>query len=247
MNVHVRYGLRLSFVLAAILGLSLVPAAACAQDDDEGPPGASSRHEIVQPNEPAREDDVDVETATPDPTPEAAEVNTDQEVQVDVIEQAGVGGPVNYGATGVLEVGGAGSLWADDSAVWSSFRPYIGLFVVDGVQLSYSNELIFTYGADEQLRASIIATVEPSVHLPIYANRVWFAVGVGGGVLYNGANAGAIGTGRVGLDVLVGRSSMLHLNVLGQLASEPLARPASTTTGQSIWRLGAEISYAALF
>jgi len=192
------------------------------------------------------QDDIDELTSPEEPVPEPADPSTEGEVQADVVEQAGVGGPIPYGAQGTLEVGGAGLIWADDDALWAHLRPFAGWFFLDGLQLTYANDLVFTYGGEQEINTTVMATVELSVHIPL-VERLWFAFGAGGGVLYNAVDFGGIGTARVGIDLLVGRSGMLHINAVGMLASEPLARPANPDVSSNQWRVGAEISYAVLF
>jgi len=227
----------------AIAGvLACAPAIAAAQ---ARPPGATSPNQIAQPHEPAVDDDANLETATPDPTPPARPVDPES-ATLAVVEQAGVGGPVPYGAAGVLEVGGAGLVWADDASVWANLRPFAGLFVADAIQLTLANDLVFTWSEGQDLAVALAYTIEPSLHLGL-VDRLWLAVGIGGGLAYDGVRAAALGNARLGLDVLVGRSGMLHLHGVGMLASEPLASPASTDVGTTQWRVGFEIAYAALF
>jgi len=185
-------------------------------------------------------------TSPEEPVPDPRSPSTEGEVQADVVEQAGVGGPIPYGAQGTLEVGGAGLIWADDDAMWAHLRPFVGWFFLDGLQLTYMNELVFTYGAAQEIELSSTWTLEPSVHVPL-VERLWLAVGVGGGVLYNGVEAGAIGTARLGIDLLIGRSGMLHIHAVGMLASEPLSKPANPAPSPNQWRLGAELAYSVLF
>lgn len=205
----------------------------------------SSRHEIGQPGERITDDDTSLATATDDPTPAAVAPSFDQPVELDVVEQAGVGGPVPYAAANVLETGGTASLSIDDLSAAGVLRPYVGWFPVDGFELTYANDLAFRYAGD-QIQAAFAATVEPSGHFPV-APRLWIALGCGLGILWNGSDAGFEAVPRVGLDVLVGRSGMLHVSVLGTIATAPLFSivPGDQVAGH--WRVGGELGYSVLF
>ena len=230
-------------LLACLLASS---GAAAAQDTAEhtAEPARPRPNEIERDDEPVV-DEQDLETPTSDPTPPARGPDADS-VSLGVVEQAGVGGTVPYGAAGVLEGGGAGLAWGDDTGFWASLRPFVGLFVADAVEISFSNPLVFTTVGDGDINTALSFVLEPSLHLGL-VDRLWFAVGVGGGVIYNGVNAGGLGTARLGLDLLIGRSAIMHLHAVGMLSSEPLALPASTEVGLTQWRIGFEIAYAALF
>ena len=163
-----------------------------------------------------------------------------------MVEQAGVGGLVPYGAAGVLEVGGGGLAWGDDTGFWASLRPFVGLFVADAFEITFANQLVFTSVGGGDIQTAFAFVLEPSVHIGL-VDRLWFSVGVGGGVIYNGVNAGGLGTARLGIDLLIGRSAIMHMHAVGMLSSEPLAMPARTDVSLTQWRIGFEITYAALF
>ena len=72
----------------------------------------------------------DHDPAPPVPTP------TIPGITGDVIEQAGVGGSVGYGRTGVLELGGAAGLTIAQDMRAVNFSPSVGFFIVDNFELS---------------------------------------------------------------------------------------------------------------
>src|SRR5690349_9013177 len=87
--------------------LPLLALATGTAHADEG--GAAHR---AQRDAPVRDDDVDPEHTTPDPTPVVPNVlaETPRAERLTVVEQAGVGGPLAYASATVLEVGGSGSI-----------------------------------------------------------------------------------------------------------------------------------------
>lgn len=210
------------------------------------PESASSPNEVAQPGEPAHDDDLDLERATPDPTPRVPRpLQRTTEPTLDVIEQAGVGGPTSFASAGVLEVGGSGALLASSDYFMAKFAPFVGWFVYDGVQLSYTHEI---YGGTTPSSGAYFATmgvVEASLHVP-FGDRVLGFFSAGPGIVYNTQRFGAGGKTRLGLDVLVGRSALLRPAGFFTLMSAPLVdlRGGLTT---SRWQYGLEIAYAALF
>lgn len=221
---------------------------AWAEHDPRGsaPLNASSANEVVQPNEPASDDDVNLEHATPDPTPRVPVVlqRGGEEPTIDVIEQAGVGGPVAFGSAGVLEVGGSGALIAASDYFMAKFGPTVGWFPYDGVMLSYTHEI---YGgtAIGGYGVASLAVLDVSVHTPVN-DRLLAFVGLGPGLAYNGENFGVGGKGRLGLDVLVGRSGLFRPAAFYTLTSNTLVDLRGTPTAHH-WQYGLELSYAALF
>ena len=185
-------------------------------------------------------------TSIEDPTPEAREP-FGGEVAERVVEQAGVGGPVPFGAAGVLEVGGAGYISGDEHELWIGQRPFVGIFIVDGLELSLVHEMTARYGSPtNDLSWTLLWTLECNGYIPI-AQRFWFELGVGGGLLYNAVDAGVVGTARAGIALLVGRSGMLKIAATGGLANVPFASPEQTLTNGSHFRVGGEVTYSALF
>jgi hypothetical protein len=129
----------------------LSPAQGFAQDPDprgEAPASASSPNEVAQPDEVPADEDSDLATATPDPTPQVPTVlqRPMSEARLDVVEQAGVGGPVAYASAGVLEVGGSGSIFAASDFIGLRFAPFVTWFAFDGVGFSYIHEI---YGGSQ--------------------------------------------------------------------------------------------------
>jgi len=212
----------------------------------------TSDHDIEQPGEPIVDDDESIETATPDPTPPAVNPgDSDGPGDPVVAEQAGVGGPIPFGAAAVLEVGGNGTFAATADFWYLRARPFVGWFVADGIQLTFGNDIIFGQNTGEPLRIAFTAMLEPSAHFPV-RKRVWIALGVGVGVSYarveQRAKVGGVLTPRLGMDMLVGRSGMFHLSPIVTLTTSEVVNPTSRTLGSGN-RIagGVEIGYGALF
>jgi hypothetical protein len=200
----------------------------------------------VQPEEKPSDDDTSLENATPDPTPRVPTVFQRENAapSLDVIEQAGVGGPLAFGSAGVLEVGGSGALIASSDYIMAKLGPTIGWFVYDGVELAYTHEV---YGGTEThgFGLASFAVIDVSVHMRINDRLLGF-VGLGPGLSYNGDTAGVGGKGRLGLDVLVGRSGLFRPAAFYTLTSNRLVDLRGTATNHN-WQYGLELEYAALF
>jgi hypothetical protein len=212
----------------------------------DAPINASSPNELVQPNEKPVDDDVDLKHATPDPTPPVPVVlqRKSSAPAVDVIEQAGVGGPVAFGSAGVLEVGGSGALMASSNYIMARLGPTIGWFIYDGVQLAHTHEV---YGSSKIRGWGVasLAVIDVSVHVRLNDRLLGF-VGAGPALSYNGDSAGFGGKGRMGMDVLVGRSALFRPAAFYTLTSNELVDLRGSATSQH-WQYGLELAYAALF
>lgn len=185
------------------------------------------------------------EGANPDPSPDVpAPLERGTNAQLDVVEQTGVGGRVAYGSAGVLEVGGTGSLFATDDTVGLRFAPYAGWFVLDGLQLTYFHDVLGGKNQNETYFGTF-ALLEVSGHFPIN-DRLLAMVGGGGGYLYNGEDHGFGMKGRLGLDVLVGRSGIFRPAFFALWGSAPIV-PQVATVPPSKWGYGLEISYGVMF
>jgi len=236
-----------ALVALCFVGALALSCRAHAQRDPRGdaPPTASSANEVAQPHERPTDDDVSLERATPDPTPPVPTLLQRREAELDVIEQAGVGGPVAYASAGVLEVGGMGALTFGESFWQARFAPFVGWFVADGLELTYLHEITGArVGAENRIATAIY--VEPSGHVPLTDRLLAFA-GVAPGVLYNGADWGFTVRARAGVDVLVGRSGIFRPALAFTWATVDLHDAAG---GQLVGlrRMGGlEVSYAAMF
>ncbi len=236
-----------AIVAVCFVGALVLSCRAHAQRDPRGdaPPSASSANEVVQPHERPTDDDVSLEHATPDPTPPVPGLLQRREAELDVIEQAGVGGPVAYASAGVLEVGGMGALTFGESFWQARFAPFVGWFVADGLELTYLHEISGARVGDQN-RIATAAYVEPSGHVRLNDRLLAFA-GVAPGVLYNGADWGFTVRARAGVDVLVGRSGIFRPALTFTWATVDLH---DATGGQLVGlrRMGGlEVSYAAMF
>lgn len=184
--------------------------------------------------------------ADTDRTPDAVAPSLDGTVATAVVEQAGVGGEIAYGRAGVLEIGGYASVAASTLGAVGILRPFVGWFVTDGFELTLANDLVFRHVDDSGLQVTFAGTIEPSGHIPL-VTRLWLAIGCGLGFLWNGIEAGFLATPRIGLDLLVGRSGMLHMNAVAALATTPLLPALLYEPIGSQWRVGVEIGYSVLF
>jgi hypothetical protein len=210
------------------------------------PRTASSPNEIIQPTERASDDDVGLAHATPDPTPKVPTVlqRPGPKPAIDVIEQVGVGGPVAFGSAGVFEVGGSGALIASSEFVMAKFAPSVGLFIYDGVELAYTHEV---YGgtATHGVGITTFSVLDLGVHLRVNDRLLGFFA-AGPGLSYNGETFGVGGKGRLGLDVLVGRSGLFRPAAFFAATTNRLVDLRGTLT-TSEWNYGLEIAYAAMF
>lgn len=237
-------------LVGSLLLASLAHASDVAQrtPDPRGtaPRVASSPNEIIQPAERPTDDDVSLAHATPDPTPPVPTLlqRPDPKPAIDVIEQVGVGGPVAFGSAGVFEVGGSGALIASRDFVMAKFAPSVGLFIYDGIQLAYTHEL---YGgtATHDVGIASFSVLDLGVHLRINDRLLGF-VAAGPGISYNGETFGVGGKGRVGLDVLVGRSGLFRPAAFFTATTNPVVDLRGSLTN-SEWNFGLELAYAAMF
>lgn len=145
----------------------------------------------------------DNDPAPPVPTPTVPGINGE------VVEQAGVGGAVGYGRTGVLELGGSAGLTLAQDIRALNFSPSIGWFLVDNFELSAILD-VTNLKAGNESATLWSALLEPSFHLPF--NRGMFGfVGMGIGAAYTqDLGAGLAVAPRIGMDFLVGRSGILR-------------------------------------
>src|SRR5690606_29438158 len=223
---------------------TLVPAVA----DPRGtaPRTASSPNEIVQPTELPSDDDVGLADATPDPTPKVPTPfqRSQSKPAVDVIEQAGVGGPVAFGSAGVFEVGGSGALIAARDFIMTKLAPSVGLFIYDGLQLAYTHEF---YGgtATHGIGITTFAVLDLGLHLRLNDRLLGF-VAAGPGISYNGETFGIGGKSRLGIDVLIGRSGLFRPAAFFAATTNRVVDLRGSLT-RSEWNYGLEIAYAALF
>lgn len=146
----------------------------------------------------------DNDPAPPVPTPTVPGINGT------VVEQAGVGGAVGYGRTGVLELGGSAGLTLAQDIRALNFSPSIGWFLVDNFELSAILDVTNLKAGEGNSATLWSALVEPSFHLPF--NRGMFGfVGMGIGAAYTeDLGAGLAVAPRIGMDFLVGRSGILR-------------------------------------
>ena len=200
------------FVVSSLLVMTTATVASAQQVPADGtvPSDGTAGTEGPQPTPGA--------TAAPTASSELPAAKSDNDVQPEVaapgapaggiVSQAGVGGVVGYGRAGVLELGGsAGFAFASDYRSLN-LSPSIGWFIADNLELSaiLGIENIKNNGTSSTLWSALI---EPSYHMPF--NRTLFGfIGMGVGA----AHVSSLGTGfavapRSGMNLMVGRSSVL--------------------------------------
>ena len=158
--------------------------------------------------------DEPVYNEAPDAYPEPAMMEGDGAgaIDVEIVDQAGVGSTIAYGRMGVIELGGSVGLYWAQHLFQFNVSPQLGVFVADNFQISgiidvrYAN----TEDGDGNRTDSTAFTflAEPSYHLPV-AETLFIFGGLGLGPAYNGLDAGFALQPRVGMNVLVGRSGII--------------------------------------
>lgn len=194
-----------------------------------------------------RDDDVDPEHSTPDPTPPVPNVlaETPRAERLTVVEQAGVGGPLAYASATVLEVGGSGSMSISGERLYLRMAPYVAWFVVDGFRLSYTHEL-YVSKLEKDYRISTAILAGGDVHFRLN-DRLLIGAGPELGALYNGAKWGAMIRPKLTLDILVGRSAILHPGLFFSWSSVDIIDASGQNTPGEHIAFGFDIAYAAMF
>lgn len=133
-----------------------------------------------------------------------------------LVKQAGAGGDIAYGRSGVLELGGSAGFIASSDLLAVNVSPSIGWFFTDNMQVSAIVSLthVETERGDVTEEGTLYTfLVESSYHMPF--GRSLFAFG---GLGMGAAHADDVGWGfalapRLGLNVMVGRSGILTPSV----------------------------------
>ncbi len=192
-----------SFIRLALLASVALPSYAFAQSTDQ--------NRQLNPNdptvsEPKPESQLPPVQSSDEPRPPPASPMAAPNAMV--VSQAGVGGPVAYGRTGVLELGGSMSFSTASDFTEFSLRPSLGWFLANNFEISgilgltYAN-VAGVSGTDWSLLA------EPSYHLPFNSMLFGF-LGVGAGLSHiSNAGTGLALAPRLGLNIMIGRSGIL--------------------------------------
>lgn len=240
--------------LAAILTASTVASAQVAPaTEDSIPLSPAARNVLPSSTLPPA-------VSTNDPRPPAPSPIIGKRLAL--VHQAGIGGPVSYARGGVLEFGGHLAFLNGHKFTSLSVSPQIGFFLTNNFELSvlatvsYDRNLVAlpTGGTILNNAASVVAVVEPSIHLPL-ADHLFVFGGLGAGVAYHKNAKSTVGFAlapRVGFDIMVGRSGVLtpafNLN-WSTNSSEPKLL-ADGTTGRLVavrTLIGASIGYKVMF
>lgn len=232
-------------LVRSLLGLVLFACVLGSHPRALGETAAEKPHAKQTPK--VRDDDVDLEHNTPDPAPTVPNVleEAPHTEKVTVLEQAGVGGPLAYASANVLEVGGAGSLSVSSDRVYLRMAPFVAWFVIDGFRLSYTHE-IYTSKIYRNQRFSTAVLLGGSVHFRLN-DRLLIATGPEVGPLYNGEKWGVIIRPSVKLDILVGRSAILHPGFLFAWSSADIIDASGRDVAGQRISYGLDIAYSAMF
>lgn len=214
--------MRLRVVLALAAALA-VPSMASAQDvdvdaDADVEVGSEElRSPPLSDGQEIRQDEPNY-GESPDAYPEPAMVSPEGErmLDVEIVDQAGVGSTVAYGRQGVIEMGGSVGFYLAQHLFQFNVSPQLGVFVMDNFQISALVDVRYAYTEDgDGNRTDSTAftfLAEPSYHLPI-AETLFVFGGIGLGPAYNGRDAGFALQPRVGMNILVGRSGIITPSV----------------------------------
>jgi len=163
-----------------------------------------------------------------------------------VVKQAGVGGNVAYGRSGVLELGGSANFTSATDFTQISLNPSIGWFFMDNVEISAI--LGLSHLSSQGVDATFLnALLEPSLHIP-FTDTFFGMLGVGAGLSYvEGPGLGFAIAPRIGANILIGRSGILTPQFFAQYAThEALVTPAGTLLAVS-FSYGAGLGYTVMW
>lgn len=139
----------------------------------------------------------------PQPPPPAP--NPLHDVELGVVEQAGVGSNTAYARAGVIELGGGLSWTAGQTVRTFALKPQVGYFLLDNFELS----ALVHWTMHGSRSESFAALIEPSGHLPL-SDVLFVFAGVGVGASYQHEHRTGLALApRLGLNVLMGRSGLL--------------------------------------
>ena len=164
-----------------------------------------------------------------------------------IVSQAGIGGPVAYARSGVLELGGMFAWTAQSGQSTLMVAPTLGWFLTDNFEISgvvqYNRQM--TAG---NAHSFITALVEPSFHLPIVDQLFVFAGFGVGATGVTGQDVGFAVAPRVGMNVLVGRSGILTPSVAWNASTNrSITDPAGNTLLAMNSRWTANIGYSVMW
>lgn len=143
------------------------------------------------------------EEAAVDPAPPEARVPVIDHAETPPRDETG------YGSVGIREVGAAAGLSLAQDIRAVNFSPSVGWFVSDRFEITGMLD-VTNLKAGSASATMWSALVEPSYHLPL-GDEMQVFVGMGVGAAYVSELGGGLAVApRVGLDVLVGRDSILR-------------------------------------
>ena len=164
-----------------------------------------------------------------------------------IVSQAGVGGPVAYARSGVLELGGMLAWQAQSGQSTIMVAPTLGWFLTDNFELSGIVQYNRQVNGDNA-QTFITALVEPSFHLPVVDQLFLFAGFGVGATGVTGQDVGFAIAPRVGMNVLVGRSGILTPSVAWNASTNrSVTDPAGNTLLAMNSRWTANIGYSVMW
>lgn len=126
---------------------------------------------------------------------------------------AGVGSDVAYARQGVVEIGGGLAFWHQSETTMFRISPMLGVFVIDGLELSAFVDFIVNHVSDDidsQTDVVFSGLVDISYHIALM-RELYVFLGIGTGVSFAvDPGADLIFRPRVGVDLMIGRSGILR-------------------------------------
>jgi hypothetical protein len=148
------------------------------------------------------------EYAAPDARPEPpAGARIEAPEQAEIAQFAGVGSPLAYARSTVVELGGTLAFGHDSDTTTFRIAPSIGYFPIDNLEFTLFPQLRITH--IEETDTSVGLFLEPSYHVPV--SDVLFAF-AGLGVGFRWADDPGFEFAfvpKLGLDIMIGRSGIL--------------------------------------
>jgi hypothetical protein len=164
-----------------------------------------------------------------------------------IVSQAGIGGPVAYARSGVLELGGMLAWTAQTGQSTIMVAPTLGWFLTDNFELSAIVQYNRQVNGDNA-QTFITGLIEPSFHLPIVDELFLFAGFGVGATGVTGQDVGFAIAPRLGMNILVGRSGILTPSVAWNASTNrSVTDPAGNTLLAMNSRWTANIGYSVMW
>jgi hypothetical protein len=126
---------------------------------------------------------------------------------VEVAQFAGVGSPLAYARSSVVELGGVLALVHDSDTTLFRIAPSVGYFPVDNLEFTLFPELRITHVAETDTSFGLF--LEPSYHVP-FSDVIFGFAGLGIGFVWaDDPGFDFAFRPKLGLDIMIGRSGIL--------------------------------------